>query len=401
MRRGGPVDNASMQRVTADERRARLVRRHLLEPATRVSSAVEVARAVVAIHSTDPATVFLSIRARTIGLDPSAIERELYEERTVVRMLGMRRTLFLVERALQPIVQTACTDEIAARERTRLEGWIAEAPGIEDPESWLAAAEEAALDAVARAGEASTAELVRATPALATKLAIGSGRWALEASAGSRVLPLLAARGLLVRTRPRGSWISGQYRWSIASTWLGTDLRRPPVEESRAELVRRWLAAHGPGTETDVRWWTGLGARPVRAALAAIGAVDVDLDGATGFVLPGDLEPVEATEPSAALLPTLDSTTMGWKERDWYLGPHASVLFDSNGNAGPTVWWNGRVVGGWSQRADGEIAYGLLEDVGSDATFAIETQADGLREWLGDVRFKPGFLPPFQRELAA
>jgi len=105
-------------------------------------------------------------------------------------------------------------------------------------------------------------------------------------------------------------------------------------------------------------------------------------------------------EPTAALLPTLDPTTMGWKERDWYLGPHASVLFDSNGNAGPTVWWEGRVVGGWSQRRDGEIVFRLLEDVGGDAERAVEAEAQRVAAWLGEVRFSPGFLPPFQRSLA-
>jgi hypothetical protein len=91
---------------------------------------------------------------------------------------------------------------------------------------------------------------------------------------------------------------------------------------------------------------------------------------------------------------------MGWKERDWYLGPHASMLFDSNGNAGPTVWWEGRVVGGWSQRRDGEVVFRLLEDVGSDAVHAVEVEAARVADWLGDARFSPGFLPPFQRELA-
>ena len=92
---------------------------------------------------------------------------------------------------------------------------------------------------------------------------------------------------------------------------------------------------------------------------------------------------------------------MGWKERDWYLGPHADVVFDSTGNAGPTVWWDGRVVGGWSQRRDGEIVFKLLEDVGRDVVAAVEAEAGRVGSWLGEVRFSPGFLPPFQRELAA
>ena len=49
----------------------------------------------------------------------------------------------------------------------------------------------------------------------------------------------------------------------------------------------------------------------------------------------------------AALLPVLDATTMGWKHRDFYLDPeHTPYLFDTNGNAGPTVWCDGRIIGG-------------------------------------------------------
>ena len=91
---------------------------------------------------------------------------------------------------------------------------------------------------------------------------------------------------------------------------------------------------------------------------------------------------------------------MGWKQREWYLGAHGPTLFDTNGNAGPTIWWDGRIVGGWSQRRDGEIMLGLLEDVGSDGRAAIDAEVARLRAWIGDVRFSPGFLPPFQRRLA-
>jgi hypothetical protein len=90
---------------------------------------------------------------------------------------------------------------------------------------------------------------------------------------------------------------------------------------------------------------------------------------------------------------------MGWKERDWYLGSHAAELFDRNGNAGPTVWWYGQVVGGWAQREDGEVAFRLLSEIPPDATEAIEGEAHRLREWLGSVRMIPRFRTPLEREL--
>jgi Winged helix DNA-binding domain len=390
-----------MQRLDVAERRARLVVRHRLDPASRAGEALEVVRSLVCLHATDAVTVFLSVGVRSDGVTPTDIERMLYDDRSVVRMLAMRRTLWAVPRELVPVVFAAATKAVAAQQRKRLEGWIRDNAVASRPGPWLKRAEGAALAAVAARGEAMTREVVADVPLLATKLRFGAGRWVAEQTAGARVLPQLAMEGRLVRGRPRGSWISPQFRWVTTEDWLGGPIEEVEVAAAQAELLRRWLAAFGPATETDIRWWTGWTARAARAALAAVSPAEVDLGDATGYVLADDLEPTTPPEPSAALLPTLDPTTMGWKERDWYLGPHGRVLFDVNGNAGPTVWWDGHVVGGWSQRRDGEIVFRLLEDVGADAVRVIEAEAARVADWLGDVRLSPGFLPPFQRELAA
>jgi hypothetical protein len=390
-----------VQRLDVEERRARLVVRHRLDPASRARDALDVARSLVCLHATDAVTVYLSIRARSEGVAPSDVERALYEDRTLIRILAMRRTLWAVPRELVPAVFSGATKAVAATQRKRLEGFVRESGVSSRPSAWITRVGNAAVAAVAARGEAMTTEITRDVPQLARKLHFGSGRWAVEQSAGARVLPQLAMEGRLVRGRPRGTWISPQFRWVTTEDWLGGPIEEVEVAAAQAELVRAWLAAFGPGTEADLRWWTGWAARDVRAALAATAHAEVDLGGATGYVLAGDLEPTPAPVPSAGLLPTLDPTTMGWKERDWYLGRHGPTLFDTNGNAGPTVWWEGRVVGGWSQRRDGEIVLGLLEDVGSDARAAIDAEAARLAGWIGDVRFSPGFLPPFQRALGS
>lgn len=377
------------------------MRRHRLTPPDRAASALEATRSLVALHSTDPVTVFLSARARTSGLAPADIERELYEERTLVRMLGMRRTLFVVPRELVAVVEAACTRAIAARERRRLEQMLVDSGISTRPAAWLGRASAAALRTLEAKGEAFTTEVTADVPMLAKRIRVASGtRFEATQSAGSRVLQQLAMEGRIVRGRPRGSWLSGQYRWLPTAAWLPGEIPRLEPEPARAELLRRWLAAFGPGTETDIRWWAGWTAREARSALAAVPHVDVDLGGVTGYALADDLERLPAPAPSAVLLPALDPTTMGWKERGWYLGPHAPVLFDTNGNAGPTVWWDGCVVGGWAQRKNGELAFRLLEDVGADAVESIESEAQRLSAWLGEAR-SPRFPTPLQRELSA
>jgi hypothetical protein len=389
-----------MRRMEAEERRARLAHRHRLTPGRHADDVHDAVRAVVVLHSSDPATVFLSARARTRGFEPAMLERALYENRTLVRMLGMRRTLFVVPRELVEVVDAACTRAVAANERRKLERLVAESGVADDAAAWVDEASAAAVEALRARGDASTSELAGDHALLAGKLRIGAGsRWETEVGAATRILPLLAAMGAIVRDRPRGGWTGSQYRW-VPIERLGPRRSIDP-ESARAELLHAWLAAFGPATETDVRWWTGWTARDARAALAAVPHAEVDVDGGTGYVLADDLEPEEQPAPTPALLPALDPTAMGWKERDWYLGPHRPAVFDRNGNAGPTVWWGGRIVGGWAQRRNGEIVHRLLEDVGAEAEAAIAAECARLTEWLGDVRVTPRFRTPLERELAA
>ena len=106
-----------MRTISVEERRARLARRHFLAPGSHARDAVELAGGLVGLHATDPATVFLAARAR--GVEGAELERALYEERTVLRMIGMRRTLFVLPLDLAAVVQAACTESILAASRRR------------------------------------------------------------------------------------------------------------------------------------------------------------------------------------------------------------------------------------------------------------------------------------------
>jgi hypothetical protein len=381
------------------ERRARLAVRHrLAAPAPDPAGA---AQAVVALHATDPASVFLSVRARAGGLKPEAVERALYEERSLLRMLGMRRTMFVVPVEAAPVVQAACTRAVAQAQRARYGALLRQA-GVGDA-GWLAELEELAARALAARGEATGAQLSADEPRLRTPIRLAEGKAYQRAqNVTTWVLFMLAADGRVVRGRPLGSWASSQWRWSPVESWLPGGLPDLPAEPARVELVRRWLAAFGPGTVADLRWWTGWTAGQVKQALAAIRPVEVDLDGAAGLVLPGDDDPVPepAPQPWVALLPALDPTPMGWAQRSWYLGDHAPALFDRSGNIGPTVWCDGRVVGGWAQRASGEVVYRLLEDIGGEASAAVDAAAGEVAGWVGEVRVTPRFRTPLERELA-
>jgi hypothetical protein len=390
-----------MRRIGIEERRARLGLRHHLAGTAR-AGVVEVARDLVGLHATDPATVYLAARARTLDPGVAGVEQALYEDRALVRILGMRRTMFVEPVELMGVVQAACTDAIAVQQRRLLVDLVGRAGLADDPPGWIEEVEKVAVRALEARGGATAAELAKDDPRLAQQIVLAEGKpYEGRQSVVSRILLLLAAEGRIVRGRPRGSWVSGQYRWSVVHAWLPDGVPPWSLREAQAELVRRWLRGFGPATIADLKWWTGLPMGQVRRAVAETGAVEVDLDGTPGLVLPDDLDPVPAPEPWVALLPALDPTTMGWAGRDFYLGPHRPALFDRNGNAGPTIWLDGHVVGGWAQRATGEVVLRLLEDVGADATAAIEAEAARLTAWLTPLRVTPRFRTPLERELIA
>ncbi|RAY16607.1 winged helix DNA-binding domain-containing protein [Actinomadura craniellae] len=390
-----------MRTFDAAERRARLAVRHGL--AAGFDRPEDAAEALLALHATDPASVFLAAaaRLRPPGAVP-AVERALYANRTLVRMLGMRRTVFVVPVGLVPSVQAGCTDAVAVRLRTRLVQLLGTTAVGPDPGGWLREVEESVHRALLARGEATGAELSTDEPRLRVQLHPPPDKaYARPQNITSLVIGLMAAEGLIVRGRPLGSWTSSQYRWAPVEAWLPGGAPALDAQAARTGLARRWLAAYGPATVADLRWWTGWTAGETKRALAGLETAEVGLDdGAAGLVLADDLEPVPAPEPRAALLPALDPTAMGWAGRDWYLGEHGPALFDRTGNIGPTVWWDGRIIGGWAQRADGEIAVRLLADAGAEATAAVDIAAGRLRAELGDVRVTPRFRTPLERDLS-
>lgn len=356
------------------------------------------ADAVVALHATDAATVFLSACARMSEASVCAVERALYEDVSLVRRLSMRNTLFVISQELAPYVDASNARAVAAKERRAFLKHLAD-DGNGLDERWLADTEEKTLAALAASGPVTGSELSAAVAALRTKITVFPGKkYEGVQGVASRVIRILAAEGRIRRDRPRGSWTSSQFRWTAS----GPCSFEEPAQ-AQAELARRWLRSYGPATEADLKWWTGWGLGSVHKALTAVEAEGVRLDdGAVGWVLPEDMEPEPVLEPWAALLPALDPSAMGWADRGFHLpAGHRAALFDRSGNIGPTVWWNGEIAGGWAQRADGEPVWRLLSDIGRDAAAAIEAEASRLAQWVGQARITPRFRTPLERELTA
>jgi hypothetical protein len=387
--------------VPVAERRARLAVRHRLVPARRTDDVVAIVDDLVALHSSDPVTVYLTVAARMAHPSFEPLDAALYDDRTLLRHHAMRRTLWVFSPQAAREAHASSTVGVARLERRRLLQQLDAHPDVPSPSRWLDAARDDVLATLAVGPPMSTRELGLAVPALRLPLEL-TPRGPTQ-GAHTRVLLLLGFEGEIVRVRPTGRWINGQYRWAPMATWVPGGVTGLDPHEAEAALVRRWLRVFGPGTTTDLQWWTGWTLGATRRALTAAGAVEVSLDeGQTGWLDADDVDPVVADESWVALLPGLDPTTMGWKQRDWYLDAgHGRHVFDGNGNGGPTVWVDGRIVGGWVQRPDGTIAVGLLERVSSRQRRDVDAAARDLQTLLGPSRFTVRFPAPLQADLLA
>ncbi|MEO1058457.1 MAG: winged helix DNA-binding domain-containing protein [Actinomycetota bacterium] len=379
-----------MTRVDNDHRRRLLVHRHHVGAPGRGDRTIDdVVAALGLLHSTDPATPYLGLHARCAST-PDDIDDAFYERRSLLRHTTIRRTVFAMPLDVAPIAHGAVNRKIVDTLRSQLVGWIDASPDTDvDAVRFLAETEDHVVASLRAEGPCAGTVLAERVPPLQLRFEPAPGKsYSRPMRITSKVLEVLAADGRIARGRPAGNdFTSAAWTWAPIDAWIDR-AELDALDESAAltALVERYLRSNAPATLTDIAWWTGAPKRSIARSLTELDARRVELEhvGEPGYVCAGDELDAPPVDGAVALLPGLDPTTMGWKQRHWYVDDASTTgLFDRNGNAGPTVWIDGRVVGGWTQWPDGTIAVppdGHTADLGAVAA--------RLANWLGDVRVK-------------
>jgi hypothetical protein len=207
----------------------------------------------------------------------------------------MRRTMFVVPLDLLPVIQAACTDPLVPAQRQLLIDMVEAAGFAKDGARWVRKVEDATVAALEQRRSATAVELGQDVPDLRKQFSVAEGKsYAGKVGVSTRVLFLLSTEQRVARGRPRGTWTSSQHQWEPMDAWFPDGVPSLGAVEARAALVRRWLRTFGPATTADVQWWTGWSLRFTRAALAAVDAVEVELESGPGWVLPDDTQAVRA-----------------------------------------------------------------------------------------------------------
>ena len=242
--------------ITNSQRRARLATRHALAPGTRLSTVEELADTLVALHTTEPPTIHLAAAARTTATVED-VERALYVDRSIVKQLAMRRTLFGFPRDLLPAAWGSTSARGAAEQRRVISRDIEKAGLALDGSRWLDAACAAVRERLADGSALTAKELREQVPEVEGRIEYAVGKsYGGNQPLAPRVLTLLGAEGHIMRAENAGHWRTSRPRWAATTHWLSSVPDRLPPAEGYAVLTRLLTATSStPPCRLRPRQW--------------------------------------------------------------------------------------------------------------------------------------------------
>jgi hypothetical protein len=318
---------------------------------------LDVVRRLLAVQAQDPRGARLAVRARSVGLQASDVDRALTEDRSIVVSTLNRGTLHLVRSEDYWWLHDLTTPQLVTSSARRL------------------AQEKVSADQAERG-------VTIITRALSNNGPMGRQRLrGLLADAGIPVagqafvhIALLATlRGLIVR----GPVIDGEHAFVLVTDWLGNRPAPSNPDVALGELARRYLAGHGPATDADLARWAGITIGAARRGLGLITSQLVDRD--DGLAAVADRSGT-AELPEPLLLGAFDPSLLGWASREQIIGSHAGIV-TTNGVFRPFAMVKGKAVATW--RLDrGRIAMTPFASVSRPDRTKLAAEEEAVLEFL-------------------
>jgi uncharacterized protein YcaQ len=319
------------------------LRRHHLHERAEPAAMLEVATDLVGVHAQVMSSAELTLWSRVNGLEPDALRRALWEERSLVKTWAMRGTLHLLPAAEFPRWQAALSTRRGYQAGSWLRGF-----GVTREEL------ERLIDAVAEALDGRTLtreELAGAVAELTGSAKLGDK---IRESWGAMLKPA-ASLGHLCFAPSQGQ----QVRFTRPDRWLGGWREEDPAA-AMDEVTRRFLAASGPVTREDyARWWGIPSPAQAQKLIARLGeeVTQVEVEGTRAWALAADAPAIARAEPSRSvrLLPAFDQYVItATRQADHLLpGPFKDRVYRAQGWLSPVLLVGGRMDGIWRHEVKG------------------------------------------------
>jgi hypothetical protein len=321
----------------------RLTRQHLDRRAAR-AEALGVVQQICGLHAQVMSSAELTVWSRVEDLEPDAIQKALWEERSLVKTWAMRGTLHLLPAAGLPIWVGA---QGVLKPRYHAPSWLRHFGLTREEAEALIAAIPEALDRRMLTREELAQEVGRlvGSEELGGKLLHSWGAL-LKPAAFQGYLLFAPSVGQNVRFARPDQWLPG---WEPADP-----------EEAAREVMRRYLAAYGPATREEFARWFGT-TSPAQAGrlIEALGEeiAPVEIEGSRAWMLAEHVPEIEVAEPTGVvrLLPAFDQCVVAApRDREAAL-PEAlkNRVYRPQGWLSPVLLVDGRMEGLWRHERKG------------------------------------------------
>ncbi|HEX8892350.1 MAG TPA: winged helix DNA-binding domain-containing protein [Terriglobales bacterium] len=367
-----------MSKLTWSRIAAWRVRRHHLDKRLPAGSMLAAASELCGLHAQLLSSAALTVWARVESLERGAIQRALWEDRTLVKTWAMRGTLHLFPADDLPLWHAA----LSTSRRYRKPGLWRRFGLTLDELDRLTEAVGAALDGCLMTREELAEKVGQMTGSrrFVKKLAFGSWGTILKPAAMTGRLCFAPSAGQRVRfTRPK-SWIPE----------LG-----PQIDTHLATkmVTSRFLATYGPATYDDLaRWWGGGGITTARQWIAAMGeeVSPVEMDGVQAWMLASEVRQACEHTPqrSVRLIPAFDQYVVCASRHAEHLliGAPRSRVYRPQGWISPVLLINGFLQGVWHHEIKGSQIEVVIEPfikIPSWARRSAEAESERLAAFFG------------------
>lgn len=340
----------------------RLQRQRLTQPDFRAPA--DVARAFGAVQAQDLYASLYAIGLRMADATEGAVERAV-TDKTIVRTWPMRNTIHFI-----PAKDTRWMLKLLAERLLTKNASLYRNAGL--TESDFARARDVLIAALQGGRHKTRPQLYAALDAAGIETS-GEQR-------GLHILGYLARAGLVCLGPRQGK----QPTYVLLDEWL------PPTpllegEEALATLARRYFASHGPATERDFAWWSGLTMGECRLGMRQVAQEfeQATIDGAVYWLSPG-VVPAEEGRRSVHLLPSWDEFTVAYRDRSALV--HPAFPKDSFIVLGPVIVADERLVGSWkrtSTKSAVTVTCTLYAPLSADDQEALEQAVARYGRFLG------------------
>ena len=356
-----------------------ILTKHHLTPSSKINDILTITDDLCGLHGTGTIEPYLSLFSRMHHFKKEFLDKELYINKNLGRIRGMRKTLFIETKEMIPIVynliksQTAQRDEMYLKYTGISKG---EYETISDQILTLLSQE-----------ELSTSEIKKK---LNSKKDI------------TAIVSVMCDEMLLIRGKPLKSWRDRRIYYVPFNTYFpDIDLNKYSEPKAVQILIEKYIRSYGPITEDDIAWWLGTTKTKVKNALSAmkphLEKIKIEGLNLDYFLYKSELDsiksPLNENEIIINVLPGLDPYIMGYKNRERYVANNFyDYVFDSTGNGTTTILINGSVVGIWDfiEKPEPLIKIYIFKKSNSKIMEAIEATCQKLGRFLSgkNVRVK-------------